>query len=96
MLWIGHRGRRGHIGRRQNDRSICLADVIEARYRSLMIHLTDDELRLLQEHHEQRADECRSKHDDEGAIEHDDRALELQAIRDLFQATLQVSGLPHH
>jgi len=71
----GHRRRRG----------LCLAVVILTRYRIAMTNklLTDEELALLKHWHEQRAQECRGV-DDDAAMAHDDRVLELQIMQDLF------------
>lgn len=48
--------------------------------------LTADELRVLQMWHEHQADQCRDVGNDEAAVAHDDRAIELTAMRELQEA----------
>lgn len=85
MLWTGHyRPSR----RRRSDRKFGLADVTVTRYRSRPMTiemLNDEELAALHQWHRRRATECRQAERFDEALDHADRALDMQAARDLCQ-----------
>ncbi len=84
MLWTGHHRNR----RRRSDLHFCLADVIVTGYGNTPMTiemLTDEELAALAQWHKRRATECRHAERFDEALDHADRALDMQAARDLCQ-----------